>query len=97
MVTVEQAAERVEAFVQGCAEGDLGRVRVVLSRTQDRGAYWVFFYDSAKYLDSGDRRDALIGNAPVIYEKLSGRMLATGTAEPLSYYLRLFERTGAVR
>ena len=52
---------------------------------------WVFFYNSREYLETGDFSFCLAGNAPVVVCREDGRVLVTGTAEPLETYLeRLF-------
>ena len=60
--------------------------------TQDFG--WVFFYQSKKYLNSGDGSHALAGNAPIIVSRRDGRLHETGTAEPIEAYIENFKRTG---
>ena len=50
------------------------------TRTTDFG--WVFFYNSKKYLETGEIRFALAGNAPLIVDALDGSLHVTGTAQP---------------
>jgi hypothetical protein len=52
---------------------------------------WVFFYDSKRHLETGDFRDAIAGNAPIVVTKTDGRVHETGTAYPLEHYLKEFE------
>lgn len=40
--------------------------------TIERQNFFVFFYDSSRYLETGDYEDRLFGNAPIVVEK-SGR------------------------
>ncbi|HVU95794.1 MAG TPA: YrhB domain-containing protein [Puia sp.] len=48
---------------------------------------WVFFYQSLKYIESGDYRDRLTGNAPIIVNKFNGSITVTGTAYPVQRYI----------
>jgi hypothetical protein len=55
---------------------------------------WVFHYDARKSVETGDVAFAIAGNAPLIYERETGRILVTGTAEPIESYLRRYRLTG---
>ncbi len=48
---------------------------------------WVFFYNSARYVETGDYSHATIGNAPIVVERATGRAHITGTGRSLGYYL----------
>jgi hypothetical protein len=60
-------------------------------KTLTRPIGWVFFYQSRQYVESGDVRDALAGNAPIIADRDDGMVYVTGTAHPVSYYLQQYE------
>ena len=51
--------------------------------TMERPFGWVFFYQSRRYLESGDRGHRLAGNGPLIVNKSSGELVALGTARPV--------------
>ena len=53
---------------------------------------WVFFYNSSRYLESGDFRDALAGNAPYLVNRSTGDIRETGTAHPIEYYIDKYEQ-----
>jgi hypothetical protein len=55
---------------------------------------WVFFYDSANYINSGSYRDMLLGNAPLLISRQDGRLHGTGTAHPVEFYIENFKRSG---
>ncbi len=42
---------------------------------------WVLFYTSSSYLGTGNIRDALAGNAPLIVDRAAGSLHVTGTLE----------------
>lgn len=48
---------------------------------------WVFFYNSKKYIETGDFRSMLAGNAPFIVDRNSGEIHVTGTAKPIEDYI----------
>ena len=64
------------------------------SATIERVWGWVFFFTSKKWHETQEFKYALAGNAPFIVEKSSGRILSTGTAHPVEFYIENFERAG---
>lgn len=60
--------------------------------TEEHPFGWVFFYDGAAAIGSGP--SGLAGNAPVLVERATGRVLTTGTALPLADYLEAYLATG---
>jgi len=52
---------------------------------------WVFFYQSKAYLESGDFRDMLGGNAPIIINRNTGNLKHTGTAHDIEHYIKEYE------
>lgn len=61
--------------------------------TLDKPYGWVFFYQSRSYVLTGDPSQMLAGNAPVIFNRVSGEYHVTGTAQPIEYYLARYEAT----
>jgi hypothetical protein len=47
----------------------------------------VFFYQSRAYVEKGDFKEMLAGNAPLVVFRDSGEVQPTGTAQPLEDYL----------
>ena len=52
---------------------------------------WVFHYG---FLDSKGKRMLIAGNAPVIFEKNTGKIISTGTADPIESYINNYLETG---
>ena len=50
-----------------------------------------FFYQTDRYLITGNAADALAGNAPILINKLTGAAEFAGTARPIEEYIRGFE------
>jgi len=53
---------------------------------------WVFFYNTKMYLETKDFRDMLGGNAPIIIDKVTGKITETGTANPIDDYVNEYEK-----
>ncbi|TDF37641.1 hypothetical protein EYS14_15125 [Alteromonadaceae bacterium M269] len=49
---------------------------------------WVFFYNTKKFQETGDFRDMIAGNAPIIVDKVSGEITETGTSYDVEYYIK---------
>jgi Immunity protein 35 len=96
MVTVEQARNAVHQAYCGRPEWlpPEDELVVVDSATIERPWGWVFFYTSRKWLESSDARYALAGNAPVLVERATGKLIALGTARSAESYIATYEATG---
>ena len=57
---------------------------------------WAFFWNTREFLDSGDHRHALAGNAPIIVDRGDGQFYVTGTAHSWKFYLQEY-RSGKKR
>jgi hypothetical protein len=75
-------------------EDDVPDLTIIDNETIECDFGWVFLYETKKYLESGDFRDGLLGNAPIIVSKLDGSLHETGTAEPIEFYIENFKRSG---
>ena len=49
---------------------------------------WAFFWNTKEFMDSGDHRHALVGNAPIIVDRSDGQLYVTGTALSWEHYLK---------
>jgi hypothetical protein len=70
------------------------KLEILHDDTEEYDFGWVFFYDSAKSIETGDYRETLVGNAPLIFNKESKEIIVTGTAHDVSYYVRNYIKTG---
>jgi hypothetical protein len=66
--------------------------KLVVVRVDEYDFGWVYFYDGAIHVETGDLRDAVTGNAPLIVDRTDGKLYITGTARPIDYYLQEFRR-----
>lgn len=70
------------------------KLEIISDMTEAHEFGWVFYYNSAKYIETGDFRYALGGNAPIIINKHNRELVVTGTAYETSYYVRNYINTG---
>lgn len=63
--------------------------------TIERKDYWVFFYTNEKFLQTKDISDMIVGNSPIIINKITGEKYFTGTANPIEYYIEEYERANS--
>jgi len=61
------------------------------SETLEKDFGWVFFYNSKDYIETGNFRSMLAGNAPFIVDRNSGEVHVTGTAKPVEDYITDYE------
>jgi len=91
-ITRDDARKIVVDFLKAQVR-HVGRELVLIDgNTIERDFGWVFFYQSKRYLDTGDLNDAVVGNAPVVVMRADGSVHETGTAYPAEHYLRAFEK-----
>ena len=55
--------------------------------TREEPFGWVFYYQSAAFLETGRTSDRLAGNSPIVVFRDTGEVRTTGTAHPLDCYL----------
>jgi hypothetical protein len=67
-------------------------VVILDEHTREEEFGWVFFYQSADFVRTGELRDSLGGNAPLVVLWESGELHVTGTAHPIDEYLTHFRR-----
>ena len=89
MLAREEAQRLVEARLASDAHGE--DLAVIESSTIEQPFGWVLFYNTREYLQSGNASAALAGNSPYIVNRLTGALVATGTAHSLAYYLAAYE------
>ncbi len=75
MVTLETAVHQVETYLSRIG-GEVECGLVVTSVRAIRSG-WVFFYNSAEFLESGESQDAVGGNNPIIVDRFSGQLYET--------------------
>jgi hypothetical protein len=66
---------------------------LLLEETKEFELGWVFFYQSRKFIESGDCRDMLGGNAPIIVNKRDGSVHVAGTSHAVEKYIEDYLNT----
>ena len=92
MITFAQAKQIVQSHLAAISrELEPDAAVIIESATIERTFGWVFFYQSREHLRSGSLSHALAGNAPLIVDRLTGDIVATGTTHPIEHYLAEYE------
>jgi hypothetical protein len=96
MLTRDQAHDLVASSLSTnpdwTDEGD--ELIIIDDKTIEKEWGWVFFYTSKLWHQTRDPRYEIAGNAPLIVERKTGRLIATGTARTIEQYVAAYERTG---
>jgi hypothetical protein len=66
--------------------------KLVIVRVDDHDFGWVYFYDSSVHVKTGKTSDAVVGNAPLIVDRVDGKLYVTGTAHPIEHYLQQYRQ-----
>ena len=66
--------------------------KLVVVRVDELDIGWLYFYDGSVHVKTGELKDALVGNAPLIVDKLDGKLYITGTAHPIEHYLEEYRQ-----
>lgn len=94
MIDLEQAQQLARNRLAEYEREGVPRLTLLDELTRELPYGWVFFYQSRGYVETGDPRQMLGGNAPLLVTH-SGELYETGTAHPLESYLREYERSGS--
>ncbi|MEM0963600.1 MAG: YrhB domain-containing protein [Bacteroidota bacterium] len=90
MLDLDAAREVAQSHLDGLDPIGSG-VALDERHTIERPFGWVFFYDSVTGLETGDLKDRLVGNAPLIVDRRTGELHVTGTAHPIAHYIAAYE------
>ena len=90
MPTFQVARTLAESWVRAMSEVD---AELVKDATIARPYGWVFFYQSRAHLQNpSDFSSALVGNAPILVDKVDCEIRVLGTARPVEWYLAEYEK-----
>ncbi len=86
-----------EGYARRAAEANLRKMSaepgvppLALTGMAEYRACWVFFYQSARYLRTGNFLDGVAGNAPILVDRVTGQIHETGTARSIEHYVAEF-------
>ena len=92
MITLAEARAIAESYLVTLAERARTDLAIDESATREEPWCWVFFYNSAVYLQTGSFSHALTGNGPIVVEKESGTIHELGSAAPIDDQLTTIRR-----
>lgn len=97
MITKKQAKEAVIAELKKRCQIPSDEFVIVENLTMERQFGWIFFYDSKKYLETGNINDAIAGNGPIFVNKHDGKIEFYGSRKSIEEYILEYERTLAAQ
>lgn len=86
-----QAADLIRQRLREYEAAGSSPLVLLEDRTLTRPFGWVFFYQSRAFVESGNVRDMVAGNTPIIVDRDTGELHLTGTSHPVSHYIREYE------
>jgi hypothetical protein len=66
--------------------------KLVVVKVVEHDFGWLYFYDSSIHAQTRKLTDAVVGNAPLIVDRVDGKLYITGSAHPLEHYLDEYRR-----
>jgi len=98
MITYEEARRLAAEHLGEGRPGPYGVTPLIIEgSTRETEFGWLFFYNAKEYLETGDFRYCLAGNAPLFISKRDGAVYVTGTARPIEEYVEEIERKERAR
>lgn len=91
MLTRDDAKARAQLHLD---QPELDEVVILDDATIEFDLGWVFFYQSREYILTGETGAMLVGNAPLIVNRVSGEVTLTGTAQPVADYIAQYRARG---
>ena len=90
---IEQSTAKrlVEKHIRLLLGEDIARrVEVVDDRTVEVAHGWVFVYQTRRYLETGNKKDALIGAGPLLVDN-EGQVISFGSTGSIALNCKLYE------
>lgn len=93
MITNEEAARIAKAFVDKNFPPEAGEPPVVVdaSATVEKAYGWIFHYDTATALETGDPDESLLGGGPLLVLREDGRIVRFSSAYSTDAALKAYE------
>jgi len=88
--------EAAEKLVLEHVTGPLNRDTVCITEVLERPFGWVFYYNSKRFVETGDDKFRRIGNYPVLVDRHSCTLHPTGLGN-IEDYIERYEKTGQTR
>jgi len=91
MLSRENAEKRLAKLLNADYHADDDSLLIVTELTIEKDYGWIFFYQSRKYLETGEFSYRLAGNGPVVFERESGAVHYLGSDKHPDKLIREFE------
>lgn len=91
MFSRENAEKRVAELLNADYHADDDCLVILSELTIEKDYGWIFFYQSRKYLETGEFSHILAGNGPVVFESESGAVHHLGSHKHPDELIRNFE------
>jgi len=93
MRTTEDAREAA-SIVLAASAGAASHLVILESATEEFAAGWIFYYQNAEYLKTGDVRHALLGNAPLFVPRDGSGLQFVSYQRPISESMDAYRYCG---
>lgn len=91
MLTEKEMNEIAEKYVSDLLQERANEMMILYEFTVKKNYGNVYVYNSRKYIETRDFKYALVGNAPFLVEKETGKVVVFGTAQRKDYYIQEYE------
>ncbi|HDR9769529.1 TPA: hypothetical protein QDC27_004794 [Burkholderia cepacia ATCC 25416] len=90
--TLEQAMAQARRTLSSLARA-VG-ITIIDAATSEFDVGWVFYYQSSRFLETGDVRDSLAGNAPLFVSRDDGRAISVSYHRPITESIQAHRACG---
>ncbi len=91
MLTDKEMLQIAERYLKKRGEFGGSEIEVVIDDIIKKSYGNIYHYNSKEYLLTGNFNKSLVGNAPFLVEKETGRVVGFGTAGSLEDYIKSYE------
>ncbi len=93
MIDKNTAIKLVTDFINSRFSEEDDELVIAHEGTIEKDYGWVFFYNSKKFLETGEFSYALAGNGPIIFDKRDGSIHSFGTYKPPEEFIKEYDES----
>ena len=88
--------QKINEFAKASPNSVNSNIKLVIDDryTETHEFGWVFYFNSKKFIFTGDWEHALAGNSPIIVDKSNPQLIHTGTEKAVEYYVANYIKNG---
>lgn len=90
MISIDKAKEIALDKIQALSKFSNIELAIMQEATVEFEYGWMFFYQSAEYVRTGDENELVGGNAPLIVDKYTSIVHTTGTRHGEEFYIKKY-------